>query len=41
MVVTVLLAMRLRWRLRLAVVGLFTLASAVAPVVNIVRLTGS
>jgi len=40
-VVTVLLGIRLRWRLRLAVVMLFTLASAVAPVVNILRLTGS
>jgi hypothetical protein len=37
----VLLGIRLRWRLRLAVVMLFTLASAVAPVVNILRLTGS
>lgn len=38
-VVTALLAIRLRWRLRLAVVALFTLVSLVAPLVNIVRLT--
>ncbi len=40
-VVTALLTLRLRWRMRLAVISLFTLASLVAPVANLLRLTGT
>ena len=40
-VVTVLLTLRLRWRLRLAVIALFAAASLVAPVENLLRLTGA
>jgi len=39
-VVTTMLAIRIRWRLRLAVFAIFTVASLVAPVVNISRLAG-
>src|SRR5487761_1591268 len=39
-VVTALLALRLRWRLRLAVISLFAVVSFVAPLENLLRLTG-
>jgi hypothetical protein len=39
-VVTVLLTLRLRWRLRLVVISLFAVLSLVAPVENLLRLTG-
>jgi hypothetical protein len=40
-VVVVLLSLRLRWRLRLAVITLFAAASLIAPLVNVLRLTGA
>ena len=40
-VVTALLTLRLRWRLRLVVISLFALASLVAPVANLLRLVGA
>ena len=39
-VLTGLLLLRLRWRLRLAVLSLFTLASLIAPVTNLMRIEG-
>ena len=39
-VVTVLLTLQLRWRLRLVVISLFAVLSLVAPVENLLRLTG-
>jgi hypothetical protein len=39
-VVTILLTLRLRWRLRLVVISLFAVISVVAPVENLLRLTG-
>jgi hypothetical protein len=39
-VLTVLLMLRLRWRMRLAVLSLFTLASLVAPLSNALRING-
>jgi hypothetical protein len=39
-VVTVLLTLRLRWRLRLVVISLFAVLSLVAPLENLLRLTG-
>lgn|GEM_PF-2727624 len=39
-VVTALLTLRLRWRLRLVVITLFTLVSLVAPLENLLHLTG-
>jgi hypothetical protein len=39
-VVTVLLTLRLRWRLRLVVISLFAVVSMVAPLENLLRLTG-
>lgn len=35
-----LLLLRLRWRLRLAVLSVFTLASLVAPMTNVMRING-
>ena len=40
LVLTALLLMRLRWRMRRMVILLFALTSLVAPVANILRLTG-
>jgi len=39
MVVVALLAVRLRWRLRLTVIALFTAVSLVAPLVNLVSIS--
>ena len=39
-VVTVLLTLRLRWRLRLVVISLFAVVSLVAPLENLLHLTG-
>jgi hypothetical protein len=39
-VITVLLTLQLRWRLRLAVITLFAIASVVAPLENLLHLTG-
>ena len=40
LVVSVLLLMRLRWRLRRAVLVIFVVTSMVAPVANVLRITG-
>jgi hypothetical protein len=40
-VVITILAIRLRWRMRLAVTSLFTVASLAAPLVNVIRLAGA
>ena len=40
LVLSALLLLRLRWRLRLAVLYTFTLASLVAPVANVLRIDG-
>jgi hypothetical protein len=39
-VVVVLLLLRLRWRLRLVVLSLFTLLGLIAPVTNVLKVTG-
>ncbi len=39
-VVLAILAVRLRWRMRLAVTTLLTIASVAAPLVNVMRLSG-
>jgi hypothetical protein len=39
-VVVAILAVRLRWRMRLAVMTLFVIASLAAPLVNLLRITG-
>jgi uncharacterized protein DUF5658 len=41
LVLGALLLLRLRWRLRLAVLVVFTAASLVAPVANLMRVTGA
>ncbi|MGO8685742.1 MAG: DUF5658 family protein [Candidatus Dormibacteria bacterium] len=40
-VVTALLTLRLRWRLRLTVIALFAAASLVAPLANLLRIAGA
>lgn|SRR5487761_1025186 len=40
LVVTALLAIRIKWRLRLAVTTLFAIASMAAPLVNMMRMSG-
>ena len=41
LVLSALLLLRLRWRLRLAVLTVFTAASLVAPVANVLRINGA